>query len=133
QGMRMDIVPSERLEWPPPYKSATEKYSTQVRLNDHGELRNYVAGLPFPLLDPNDPNVAAKVMWNFSFRPQYTDDVDIRNVEVISNRSGPATSDSVEHFTIGHFAFYNNVGRTEVAGFLAGSTASPSPSDENFQ
>jgi hypothetical protein len=45
---------------------------------------------------------------------QYTDDVDIRNVEVVSNRSGPTTSDSVEHFTIGHFAFYNNVGRTEV-------------------
>ena len=25
QGMRMKIVPTERLEWPPPYKAATEK------------------------------------------------------------------------------------------------------------
>jgi len=114
QGMRMDIVPSERLEWPPPYKSATEKYSTQVRLNDHGELRNYVAGLPFPLLDPNDPQVATKVMWNFSFRPQYTDDVDARNVEVVSSRPGSPAGGPVEHFTIGHFAFYNSMGRTEV-------------------
>ncbi|MGO9455186.1 MAG: DUF1329 domain-containing protein [Candidatus Binataceae bacterium] len=114
QGMRIKVVPTERLEWPPPYKSATEKYSPQVKLNDRGELENYAAGLPFPLLDPNEPQVATKVMWNFSYRPQYTDDVDIRDVEVVSNRPGGADSDPVEHFTIGHFAFYNNVGRTEV-------------------
>jgi hypothetical protein len=53
-------------------------------------MENYVAGLPFPLLDPNDPQVAAKVMWNFSYRPQYTDDADIREVEMASNS---ATSD----------------------------------------
>ena len=33
QGMRMQIVPAGRLEWPPPYKSATEKYAPQVRLD----------------------------------------------------------------------------------------------------
>src|SRR5260221_14480589 len=71
QGMHLKIVPTERLEWPPPYKNATEKYAPQVHLNDKGELQNYVAGLPFPLLDPNDPQAATKVMWNFSFRPQY--------------------------------------------------------------
>jgi Protein of unknown function (DUF1329) len=114
QGMRMNIVPTARLEWPPPYKTATEKYSPQVRLNDKGELDNYVAGLPFPLLDPNDPQVATKVMWNFSFRPQYTDDVDIRDVEVESYRANSAFPGPILHFSIGHFAFYNNVGRTEV-------------------
>src|SRR6266851_6892683 len=51
QGMRMNIVPTERLEWPPPYKTATEKYASQVSLNDKAELQNYVAGQPFPLLD----------------------------------------------------------------------------------
>jgi hypothetical protein len=115
QGMRMNIVPTQRLEWPPPYKTATEKYAPQVRLNDKGELQNYVAGQPFPLLEPNDPNIAAKVMWNFSFRPQYTDDVDIRDVEVSSFRANSATPGPVEHFTIGHFGFYNSMGRTEVA------------------
>jgi len=114
QGMRMNIVPTGRLEWPPPYKTATEKYAPQVRLNDKAELENYVAGQPFPLLDPNDPQVASKVMWNFSFRPQYTDDVDIRDVEVSSYRAD-STAGPVEHFTIGHFAFYNSIGRTEVA------------------
>ncbi|MGO9450362.1 MAG: DUF1329 domain-containing protein [Candidatus Binataceae bacterium] len=111
QGMRIKIAPTERLEWPPPYKSATEKYASQVHLNDKGELENYIAGLPFPLLNPNDPQAAAKVMWNFSFRPQYSDDADIRQVEVVSSRS---TGSVVEHFTIGHFAFYNSMGRTEV-------------------
>jgi hypothetical protein len=46
QGMRMRVVPTERLELPPPYKSATEKYSLQVRLNERGRLQSYVAGLP---------------------------------------------------------------------------------------
>jgi uncharacterized protein DUF1329 len=114
QGMKMKIVPTERLEWSPPYKSATEKYSTQVVLNDKGELANYVAGLPFPLLDPNDPQVATKVLWNVSLRPQYTDDVDARNVEVVSRRSDSPAAVPVEHFIIGHFAFYNSMGRTEV-------------------
>ncbi len=112
QGMRMKIVPTESFEWPPPYKSATEKYSSQVRLSPKGELQYYVAGQPFPLLDPNDPQVATKVMWNYSFRPQYTDDADIRDVEVDSYR--PTGGDPVEHFMIAHFAFYNNIGRTEV-------------------
>jgi hypothetical protein len=114
QGMRMKIVPTERLEWPPPYKIATEKYSPQVRLSPTGELQYYVAGQPFPLLDPNDPQVATKVMWNFSFRPQYTDDADIRDVEVDSYGPGTASADPVEHFQIAHFSFYNNIGRTEV-------------------
>src|SRR6267378_3901749 len=115
QGMRMKIAPTQRLEWPPPYKTATEKYSPQVRVNDRGELQNYVAGLPFPLLDPNDPQVAMKVMWNFSYRPQFTDDFDVHRVEIESNRSNRVAGGAIEHFTIGRIAFYNDIGRTEVA------------------
>ena len=114
QGMRMKIVPTQRVEWPPPYKASTEKYSPQVRLNDRGELQNYVAGLPFPLLDPNDPQVATKVMWNFTFRPQFTDDAEIRYVEIASSRGDARWPGPIAHFTIGRFAIYNNVGRTEV-------------------
>src|SRR5260370_42323984 len=57
QGMEMKIVPSDKLEWPPPFKSATEKYSPQVQLAPDGTLKNYVAEHPFPLVDPNDPHV----------------------------------------------------------------------------
>src|SRR6266849_8220725 len=95
QGMQMKIVPTERLEWPPPYKSATEKYSAQVALGPDGTLKNFVAGQPFPLLDPNDPQVASKVMWNFSFRPLYTDDVDLRYAEVTSYKPGSGAASPV--------------------------------------
>ncbi len=114
QGMTMKIVPTDRLEWPPPYKSASEKYSPQVSLAPDGTLKGYAAGLPFPLVDANDPNAALKVMWNFSYRPLYTDDAISKNVEIASYRPGSSPADPVEHFTIGNVGFYNNTGRTEV-------------------
>ena len=78
-GMTMKIVPTERVDWPPPYMDATEKYSAQVRLTpDHKSLVGYVAGQPFPLIDVNDPQVATKIIWNNVFRPITTDDYDLR-------------------------------------------------------
>ena len=78
-GMTMKIVPTERIDWPPPYKEATEKFSGQVRLSgDNRSLVGYVAGQPFPIIDLNDPNAAVEVMWNNAFRPMYTDDLDAR-------------------------------------------------------
>jgi hypothetical protein len=69
-GMTMKIAPTERIDWPPPYKDATEKYSSQVRLSkDHRTVVGYVAGQPFPLIDANDPDAATKVVWNNVFRP----------------------------------------------------------------
>ncbi len=115
QGMRMKIVAPGRLDWPPPYKAATEKYSPQVSLTADGELRNYVAGQPFPLLDSNDPQLAIKVMWNFSFSPLYTDDVDVRDVEIASYSPGTHAAEPIAQFGIGHVALYNNIGRVEVA------------------
>ena len=32
EGMQLRIVPSDKLDWPPPFKAATEKYSPQVQL-----------------------------------------------------------------------------------------------------
>ena len=56
KGMQMNIVAPSRVDWPPPYLDATEKYSGQVRLApNHRDLLGYVAGQPFPMLDPNDP------------------------------------------------------------------------------
>ena len=123
QGMRMKIVPTERLEWPPPYREATEKYSFQVSLAPDGTLKNYLAGQPFPLLDPNDPEIAHKVIWNFSFRPSFTDDFDLRDVEVDSYPAGSSSAEPAERIVIGHFAYYSNVGRIEVP---------PIPTDPDF-
>ncbi len=99
QGMTMKIVPTGHLDWPPPYKAATEQYSPQVSLSPDGELKNYVAGLPFPLVDANDPQAATKIMWNFTFRPLYTDDLDARDVEVSSHRAGSTRSSTSRSVT----------------------------------
>ena len=78
-GMTIQVTPTERIDWPPPYKDATEKYSSQVRLTpDHRSLIGYVAGEPFPIIDANDPDAGTKVMWNVAFRPISSDEYDLR-------------------------------------------------------
>ena len=111
-GLTMKIIPAEHLESPPPYRAATEKYSSQVVLAPDGNLENYVAGLPFPLVDVNDPQAATKIMWNFEYRPMSTDDIDARNVDAASHVDG--SPNEIEHFTFGHLGVYNYEGRTEV-------------------
>ena len=125
RGMSMKIVPTERVDWPPPYKDATEKYSSQVRLSqDKRSLVGFVAGQPFPLIDANDPDVAVKVIWNNVFRPITSDDYDLRFYDCDSEyeKKGPQTG-QIEYFQIGHYAGYDLVGRTEVE---------PIPTDPDF-
>lgn len=75
-GMKMTIVPYRRYEWPKVFKDATEQYSNQVRIAADGrEIFDYVSGLPFPLLDPKDPLVAYKIMWNNEHPPWWTDNM----------------------------------------------------------
>ncbi|MBI4527337.1 MAG: DUF1329 domain-containing protein [Deltaproteobacteria bacterium] len=50
------------------YVEATEKYSGKVRLGPNGELIDYVAGQPFPKIDPKDQQVGQKLAWNFFWR-----------------------------------------------------------------
>ncbi|MGH7865454.1 MAG: DUF1329 domain-containing protein, partial [Candidatus Binataceae bacterium] len=126
RGMTMKIVPSQRVDWPPPYKEATEKYSGQVRLtDDNRSLVGYVAGQPFPLIDPNDSHVGVKIIWNNVFRPITSDDYDLRFYDCDSayQTQGPQTH-QVEYFQIGHYAGYSLVGRTEVE---------PMPTDPDFK
>ncbi len=107
-GMRINVVPAERVDWPPPYKDATEKYSAQVRLtNDHRSMIGYVAGQPFPLIDPNDPYVATKIIWNNVFRPISSDDYDLRFYDCQSEyvRTGQDQR-MIDDIEVGHYAGY---------------------------
>ncbi|HUO03781.1 MAG TPA: DUF1329 domain-containing protein [Candidatus Binataceae bacterium] len=126
KGMRMNIVASSRIEWPPPYQDATEKYSSQARLApDHRNLIGYVAGQPFPLLDPNDPDVAVKIMWNQYLKPILTDDADLRFFECQVSPQKPGGEQQVMLMAqIGHLAVYSDIGRTEVE---------PMPTDPDFK
>jgi Protein of unknown function (DUF1329) len=126
KGMEIDVVAPHRIDWPPPYLEATEKYSAQVRLSDdHRTLVGYVAGQPFPLLDTNDPDIATKIMWDSYFRPITSDDFDLRFFECqveYFNPGGPQKL--LLDSQIGHVAGYTNLGRTEVE---------PLPEDPDFK
>jgi hypothetical protein len=125
-NMSMKIVPTQRVDWPPPYKDATEKYSGQVRLSaDKRSVIGYVAGQPFPLIDANDPNVAIKIAWNNVFRPITSDDYDLRFYDCDTTyTANKEQSSQIEYFQIGHYAGYSLVGRTEVE---------PMPIDPDFK
>jgi hypothetical protein len=110
-GLPMEIVAPRNIGWPAEYKEATEQYSGQVRLSKDGlMLEGYVAGLPFPNLDPNDPKVALKIMWNFEHKPAITDDLDLRNFDADTGSIQTDSPMSVErHFLLDHLRvlFYN--------------------------
>ncbi len=126
RGMAMKIVPTQRIDWPPPYKDATEKYSGQVQLSaDHRTVVGYVAGQPFPLIDPNDTYVATKIIWNNVFRPIQSDDYDLRYFDCDSVYTGlNKPFNEVVYGQVGHYAGYDMVGRTEVE---------PMPVDPDFK
>ncbi len=125
-GMALKIVPTSQLDWPPPYTEATEKYSSQVILSrDHRELVGYVAGLPFPFVDANDPEAATKIIWNVTFHPTLSDDYDLRFYECrIENTSLNGAPDPYAYTAFGHYAGYSLIGRTEVE---------PIPVDPDFK
>src|SRR5438046_9591605 len=78
----MTIVAPRRIEWPRAYTEATEKYSAQVKLAPDGlSVQNFIAGQPFPDLDPKDPQIALKVMWDYEYKFNPTDDLDLRNFD----------------------------------------------------
>src|ERR1700683_3153680 len=126
RGMQINIVAPSRVMWPPPYQDATEKYSGQVRLApDHRDLVGFVAGQPFPLLDSNDPDIAAKIMWNQYFKPIASDDYDLRFFECQVAKQNPGADQNLLQMTeLGHLAGYSDIGRTEV---------DPMPADPDFQ
>jgi len=51
------------------------------------ELQNYVAGLPFPVLDASDPQAGLKAIWNFRYRDQ-GDNAQMRVTMSLVNSSG---------------------------------------------
>jgi len=76
-GSELNIVPYAKVPVGKAYLDATEKYSGQASVNDKSDLVNWVAGRPFPKIDPSDPQAAVKVMWNFNRTSYFTDDFSV--------------------------------------------------------
>ena len=78
----------EKIEHPKPVQEATEKYSGQVKLGpDKIRVENYVAGLPFPKIDADDPDKAVKHMFNYEAAIAL-DDLDLRNFDADTGAIG---------------------------------------------
>jgi uncharacterized protein DUF1329 len=103
-GFPVTIGETKRIEWPKAYKEATEKYSGQVKLAPDGlSLKDFIAGQPFPSLDPKDPQFAIKLMWNYEYKFQPTDDVDVRNFDADTGSVADHGPLSIErHFLLDH-------------------------------
>jgi hypothetical protein len=124
-GLAMKIAETQAIEWPPPYKAATDANAAKVSLVDHRTISGYVAGLPFPNIDPNDPDAAIKAVWNMQFRPVVSDDYDLRFVDCdFGYTKEGKQGEALESIQVGHYAGYNMAGRTEVQ---------PMPTDPDFQ
>ena len=103
-GFPITITEPKRIEWPKAYKEATEKYAAQVKLRSDGlALENYVAGQPFPNLNAKDAQFAIKLMWNYEYKFNPTDDLDLRNFDADTGAvadHGPMTVE--RHFLLDH-------------------------------
>lgn len=115
RGMAMRIVPRRDIEHDPAYREATEKHAGQTQLSPDGRsLRGYVAGLPFPFIDPNDPQVAVKIMWNYEHRPFFTDDLAVRNFDADTGPVGTEPMEVERHYLIDHLRVLFYTGRLYV-------------------
>jgi hypothetical protein len=104
RGLELKVSPYKKVEWNKEFREATEKYASQVKLASDGRsLEGFVAGLPFPNLDPNDPQVALKIMWNYDYKPFVTDDADLRNFDADTGPIAESGNMAIErHFLLDH-------------------------------
>jgi len=112
RGARLEVVEAKPIPLEPARLRATEKYAAQVRLaEDKQSIKNFVAGLPFPMVDDGDPDIAVKLLFNYENRI-IVDDLDVRNFDCDSgsiSKHGPMQIE--KHFEIGHFRRLYYVGR----------------------
>jgi hypothetical protein len=69
---QINVGPTVIYPLPAPFVEASEKYGDQTRLeksaNGRWILKNYIAGVPFPI--PDDPNKGQKILTNLNYRIQ---------------------------------------------------------------
>jgi hypothetical protein len=116
RGVKVRVGSYKKIAQPRPVQEATEKYSAQVRLAADGiHTENYVAGLPFPDISTDDPQMAVKHMFNYEAALE-VDDLDNRNFDcdtgAVGKNGEPVRVE--RHFLIEHFRRLYFTGRLEV-------------------
>lgn len=104
RGGTLPVRAYEAIQDPPPYVDATEKFAGQVTLSQDGtSLINHVAGKPFPKIDPADPWIATKLMYDFASAIA-VDDSDTRNFDCDTGQVGAKGNPTrvEKHFLVDH-------------------------------
>lgn len=83
------------------YIEATKKYADHVRIGESGELAGYVAGLPFPVLDLNDPQAGLKAAWNMRHR-DFGDVMQVWNTFRLLPESGPPEREIENYYVVAY-------------------------------
>jgi hypothetical protein len=115
-GWRLPLVEAQHVTLPRRYQEATRQYASRVQLTDGGKgLAGYVAGRPFPQIDPNDPAAAYKIMWNYYYSFAITDDFDARYFEAYTGSVRDSAPMKQERgFLVDHYRKLNYNGRLYV-------------------
>jgi hypothetical protein len=68
--VQINVGPTKVYPLPEPFVQLTEKYGDQTRLvrlaDGRWQLKNYVAGIPFPI--PREPSMGVKILANLNYR-----------------------------------------------------------------
>jgi hypothetical protein len=104
RGAKLPVVANQPIPMEPAKAEATQRYSPQTRLSDDKtHLINYVAGVPFPFVQTDDPDAGIKMILNWDNRI-VQDDFDIRNFGCVTGSFGNTTGIDVERqYLTGHF------------------------------
>jgi hypothetical protein len=116
-GLKLQVVPTRRLDWSAGFTEATEKYASQVGLDTEDSITNYVAGVPFPTVTLSDPKAAVKIAYNWHMGPFMPDDFSLTpwGSFAYSNSGGDTIQpEDDSNFICQQFTFLRFAHRTEV-------------------
>lgn len=112
RGAALTVVAPQAIPMETARALATERYHDRVEINaGRTDMKNYVAGIPFPSVGPSDPDAGLKVMLNQQSRIG-VDDLDMRNIACESGRIVEGRGVVTEkRFVTGHWRRLSYVGR----------------------
>ncbi len=104
RGAKLRVVENKPIPMEPFRAEATQRYHAQVRLSDDKtHMLNYVAGVPFPFVQTDDPDAGIKMILNWDNRI-VNDDFDIRNWGCQTGSFDATTGMDIERdYMTGHF------------------------------
>ena len=81
------------------YITATQNHAERVQLGADGELGGYVAGMPFPVLDPADEQAGLKAAWNYRHR-DFGNIVQVWNTFRLIEESGSVNREIENYYVV---------------------------------